>query len=284
MISTVSKIKVFGKIVNCKIVNQITVPTFLFDSIIVGPIKSRRLGKSLGVNLLPINCKLCNFDCIYCECGWNADGNPEKAQLRFNAAEEVHAELEKRLQELQAENNLPDAITFAGNGEPTMHPHFAQVVDEAMALRNRYAPQAKVCVLTNATLIRRPSVLSALKKVDRAMLKLDSGFDRTVKILNNPQGSFSVAQLVEGMRAFGDKLIVQTMFLRGAYNGATVDNTTPEEVEQWLKILKELKPRAVTMYTIDRETPAAGLQKISPEKMEEIAAKVRALGIIADVH
>lgn len=233
---------------------------------------------------MPIRCKLCNFDCIYCECGWNADGNPEKIKLQFNAAEEVHAELEKRLRELQAESNLPDAITFAGNGEPTMHPHFEQVVDEAIALRDRYAPQAKVCVLTNATLIQRPSVLSALKKVDRAMLKLDSGFDETVKILNNPQGNFSVAQLVEGMKAFGDKLIVQTMFLRGSYGGHYVDNTSPREVEQWLKILAALKPREVTMYTIDRETPAKELEKISPEKMEEIAKKVRALGIIADVH
>ncbi len=233
---------------------------------------------------MPLRCKLCNFDCIYCECGWNVDGNPEKIKLEFNAAEDVHAELEKRLKELQAENNLPDAITFAGNGEPTMHPRFAQVVDDTIALRDKYARQAKVCVLTNATLIQRPSVLSALKKVDRAMLKLDSGFDETVKILNNPQGDFSVARLVEGMKAFGDRLIVQTMFLRGVYNGRRVDNTSPEEVEQWLKILAELKPREVFMYTIDRETPAKGLEKISPERMEEIAARVRALGIVVDVH
>ncbi len=259
-------------------------PTFLFNSIIVGPIKSRRLGKSLGVNLLPIRCKLCNFDCIYCECGWNVDGNPDRVKLQFNSAEEVHTELEKRLKELQAENNLPDAITFAGNGEPTMHPHFEQIVDDTIALRDKYAPQAKVCVLTNATLIQRPHVLAALMKVDRAMLKLDSGFDATAKILNNPQGNFSVAKLVEGMKAFGDRLIVQTMFLRGTYEGKLVDNTTPEEVGQWLKILMELKPREVTMYTIDRETPAKGLEKISPEKMEEIADKVRAMGIVVDVH
>ncbi len=238
----------------------------------------------MGVNLLPINSKLCNFDCIYCECGWNADGNPEKIQLRFNAAEEVHSELEKRLRELQSENNLPDAITFAGNGEPTTHPHFSQIVDDTLALRDRYAPQAKVCVLTNATLIQRPSVISALQKVDRAMLKLDSGFDETVKVLNNPQGDFSVAKLVAAMKTFGEKLIVQTMFLRGMYKGKPVDNTTSEEVNRWLEILKELQPREVTMYTIDRETPAKDLEKIPLEKLEKIAKKVRVLGIIADVY
>jgi len=258
--------------------------TFLFDSIIVGPLKSRRLGKSLGVNLLPLSSKLCNFDCIYCECGWNVNGNPENVKLQFNAAEDVHTALEKRLRELKAEGNLPDAITFSGNGEPTMHPHFAQIVNSTIALRNQHAPQAKVCVLTNATLIHRPAVMAALQKVDRAMLKLDAGFDETVKILNNPQGDFSVAKLVESMKTFGEKLIVQTMFLRGTYKGVTVDNTTPEEVNRWLEILKELQPREVTIYTVDRDTPAQGLQKVSPEKLEEIAAKVRALGISVAAH
>jgi len=258
--------------------------THLFDSIIVGPLKSRRLGKSLGVNLLPLRCKLCSFSCIYCECGWSADGNPEGVKRQLCAAEEVHAALERRLKELQAERSLPDAITFAGNGEPTMHPQFAQLVDDALALRNAYAPQAKVCVLTNATLIHRPAVMAALQRVDRAMLKLDSGFDETVKILNNPQGDFSVGKLVERMQLFGDRLMVQTMFLRGTYNGATVDNTTPKEVNRWLEILRLLRPREVTMYTIDRDTPAQGLQKISPEKLEEIAEKVRAIGVRVDSH
>jgi wyosine [tRNA(Phe)-imidazoG37] synthetase (radical SAM superfamily) len=258
--------------------------TFLFDSIIVGPIKSRRLGKSLGVNLLPLSSKLCNFDCIYCECGWGAGGSSENERRQFNSAEAVHAELERRLRELQAESSLPDAITFAGNGEPTMHPRFAQVVDDALALRDRYAPQAKVCVLTNATLIQRPAVMAALQRVDRAMLKLDSGVDETVQLLNNPQGDFSVAQLVEAMKAFGARLIVQTMFLRGTYKGAAIDNTTPEEVNRWLELLRQLQPREVTMYTIDRATPAQGLQKAPPEALEEIAERVRALGIRVEAH
>jgi wyosine [tRNA(Phe)-imidazoG37] synthetase (radical SAM superfamily) len=238
----------------------------------------------LGVNLLPLKNKLCNFDCIYCECGWNADGNPQKAKLEFNSAEAVHAELEKRLRELQVENNLPDAITFAGNGEPTMHPRFAQIVDDAISLRDKYAPQAKVCVLTNATLINRHEVMAALQKVDRAMLKFDSGFDKTVQLLNNPQGNFSVEKLVESMKTFGEKLIVQTMFLRGTCNGVPVDNTTEEEVNRWLEILKQLQPRELTLYTIDRETPAQGLQKVTPEELEKIAEKVRALGIKVESH
>ncbi len=254
--------------------------TSLFHSVIFGPVQSRRLGVSLGVNLLPNDNKLCNFNCIYCECGWGKPGG----KFRFNDRETVRKALKETLVRMAGEARTLDVITFAGNGEPTLHPEFEAVIDDAIALRDRYMPSAGISVLTNATMIGRPSVLSALQKVDRAMLKLDSGFDETVKVLNNPQGDFSVAKLVAAMKTFGEKLIVQTMFLRGTYKGESIDNTTSEEVEQWLRILAELKPCEVTMYTIDRETPAKELEKIPLEKLEEIAKKVRTLGIIADVY
>jgi wyosine [tRNA(Phe)-imidazoG37] synthetase (radical SAM superfamily) len=259
------------------------VPTFLFNSPINGPIRSRRLGQSLGINLLPSNGKLCSYDCIYCECGWNADGNPEHKKLEFNEGQKVLELLEKRLQELQEKHQEPDAITFSGNGEPTMHPQFPQIVNSAIALRNRYAASAKVCVLTNATLIDRPEILSALKKVDHAMLKLDAGTDEMLRLINNPQGSITVRKLIDGMKQFGKNLIVQSMFLSGEVNGMTVDNTSPQEEKAWLSAIKELQPSMVMLYTIERATPAQNLQKASTEYLQSLAEKVRQLGIEANV-
>ncbi|MDR1226856.1 MAG: radical SAM protein [Prevotellaceae bacterium] len=258
-------------------------PTFLFDSPIIGPIRSRRLGQSLGVNLLPSNGKLCNYDCIYCECGWNANGNPEHKKLAFNSAEIVYELLEKRLQELRQNHQEPDAITFSGNGEPTMHPQFPQIVDSAIALRNRHAPCAKVCVLTNATLVDRPEILTALKKVDRAMLKLDSGIDKTLQLINRPQADITVRKLIDGMKQFGQNLIVQSLFLSGEVDGFAIDNTSPAEEKAWLSAIKELQPSMVMLYTIERATPAQNLQKASTAYLQSLAEKVRYLGIEANV-
>jgi wyosine [tRNA(Phe)-imidazoG37] synthetase (radical SAM superfamily) len=256
---------------------------FLFDSIIVGPIRSRRLGKSLGVNLLPPNGKLCNFDCIYCECGWNADGKGKGEALKYVDTDAVIQGLEKRLKELQQSNDLPDAITFAGNGEPTMHPDFAKIVDAVIELRNKYAPSAKVSVLTNAALSGRPEVLNALRKVDKPMLKLDAGTNETFQLINNPQENLTLEQVVNNMSQFGKNLMVQSMFLQGTYNGKPIDNSSPDELEPWLKIIEQLHPGEVMLYSIDRATPAKGLEKVSPEKLEEIANRVRVLGITANV-
>ena len=247
----------------------------LFDDVIFGPIKSRRLGISLGVNLLPTNSKLCNFDCIYCECGWNRKGEGKKM---FNSREEVRTMLEKKLAEMQQEEALPNTITFAGNGEPTMHPEFADIINDTLALRDKYAPNANVSVLSNATMIGREKVLNALLKVDRAILKLDSGFDETVKLIDCPQGSYTVAETVKRMKAFNGKMTLQTMFLKGSYNGKAVDNTTEKEVNRWLEVLQEINPQEVMIYTIDRETPAPDLQKVTIEELEQIANRARELG------
>ena len=250
--------------------------TSLYDNIIFGPVRSRRLGISLGVNLLPVESKLCSFDCIYCECGWNAD---HPGRRRFNSREDVRAMLSETLDKMAAEGALPDVITFAGNGEPTMHPEFEAIIDDTLALRDEKAPLAKVSVLSNATQIHRDDVRRALLRVDNNILKLDSAFDATVDIMNKPCGAYSVARQVEMMKFFGGKFILQTMFLRGEYNGQKVDNTTEQEVAAWLEIVKELKPSKVMVYSLDRDTPCQTLEKVEREELQQIASRVEALGI-----
>ena len=257
----------------CKKVKQ----KLLFTDIIYGPIRSRRLGISLGVNLLPLHSKLCNFDCIYCECGWNDDNRAEKP--RFNAREDVRTALEATLAKMQAEGTLPDVITFAGNGEPTIHPEFEGIIDDTIALRNKFAPKAKVSVLSNATQLHREGVRNALHKVDNAILKLDSAFTATAQLINKPQGDYSVERIVEQLEAFGKEFVLQTMFLRGEYNGSVVDNTTESEVLAWLAIVEHLRPRSVMVYSIDRATPCKTLEKVGREELESIAERVRTLGI-----
>ena len=254
--------------------------TSLYDNIIFGPIRSRRLGLSLGVNLLPIESKLCSFDCIYCECGWN-DDHPGKR--RFNAREDVRDMLDDTLQKMVADGTPPDVITFAGNGEPTMHPDFENIIVDTIALRDKHCPAAKVSVLSNATQIHREDVRRALLRVDNNILKLDSAFDDTVQLVNKPQGAYTVARTVELLKAFEGNLIIQTMFLRGEYLGKRVDNTTEEEVAAWLKLVEEIRPKQVMVYSLDRDTPCQTLEKVEKDELREIAARVEALGIACSV-
>ena len=254
--------------------------TSLYDNIIFGPVRSRRLGLSLGVNLLPVESKLCNFDCIYCECGWNGD---HLGKRRFNSREDVRAMLREVLSKMVQDGTPPDVITFAGNGEPTMHPDFEAVIDDTIALRDELCPAAKVSVLSNATQLHREDVRKALFRVDNNILKLDSAFDVTVQLVNKPVGSYSVKRTVELMKLFEGQMILQTMFLRGEYLGQRVDNTTEEQVEAWLRLVKEIAPRQVMVYSLDRDTPCQTLEKVSREELMQIAARVEALGIACSV-
>lgn len=254
--------------------------TSLYDNIIFGPVRSRRLGLSLGVNLLPVESKLCNFDCIYCECGWNED---HVGRRRFNSREDVRDMLRDTLQAMVVKGELPDVITFAGNGEPTMHPDFEPIIEDTIALRDQICPQAKVSVLSNATQIHREDVRRALLRVDNNILKLDSAFDSTVQLINKPQGSYSVARTVELMKLFEGKMILQTMFLRGEYLSKRVDNTTAEEVDAWLDIVAQIKPRQVMIYSLDRDTPCQTLEKVGREELLQIAAKLQARGFNCSV-
>ena len=254
--------------------------TSLYDNIIFGPVRSRRLGLSLGVNLLPVESKLCNFDCIYCECGWNED---HPGRRRFNSREDVREMLAKTLRRMVDEGEVPDVITFAGNGEPTMHPDFEDIIADTIALRDQICPQAKVSVLSNATQIHREDVRRALLRVDNNILKLDSAFDATVQLINKPQGSYSVERTVELMKLFEGKMILQTMFLRGEYLGQRVDNTTEKEVEAWLDIVEQIRPRQVMIYSLDRDTPCQTLEKVEKEELQKIAAKLQERGFNCSV-
>ncbi|MDH8701915.1 wyosine [tRNA(Phe)-imidazoG37] synthetase (radical SAM superfamily) [Dysgonomonadaceae bacterium PH5-43] len=251
--------------------------TFLWDKIVFGPIKSRRLGASLGINLLPISRKVCTFDCVYCECGFNIDG---KGNNKFPTKEEVKTALENKLKEVKENKETVDSITFSGNGEPTLHPDFEIIINDTIALRNKYFPNAKISVLSNSTTIDRSSVFSALEKVDNNLLKLDAGFDFLIKNIDQPvNNKFNTDSLVDNLKQFKGNLTIQTIFLRGEHNGKSVDNTTPENLNSWLNLIKEIKPKAVMIYSLDRETPSKTLEKVSKEELETIADKVRANGI-----
>lgn len=233
------------------------------ETIVFGPIRSRRLGSSLGINLLPENGKLCNFDCIYCECGWNRDGRDDK---RIPTAEDLRNALEAKLSECKAEGTAIDSITFSGDGEPTINPEFAQIIDITLGLRDKYYPQAKVSVLTNATRIFRDSVFEALKKVDNPILKLDAPTTELAKLINQPEGDYRVPQVIEDMKKFNGDFVLQTMFLKSD----DFDSSSPESLNAWMDIVRELHPREIMVYTIDRETPKKGLVKFTPEKMREL--------------
>ncbi len=250
--------------------------TSLYPHIIYGPVQSRRLGLSLGVNLLPPDAKICSFDCIYCECGWNGE---HRGSRRFNTRDEVRGALESQLEKMAAEGVLPDVITFAGNGEPTMHPDFEAIIGDTLSLRDRLAPKAKVSVLSNATQLARADVRHALRRVDNNILKLDSAFDATVRAMNKPCCNYSVREVVEHLKGFDGELVVQTMFLRGECDGVRIDNTTEEEVGAWLELVGEIAPKQVMVYSIARDTPCQTLERVTHEELERIAGRVRALGI-----
>ena len=252
----------------------------LFDQIIFGPIQSRRLGLSLGVNLLPTDAKICSFDCLYCECGFNTTMQDSPIPSR----EDVYKALKTKLQEMFAANEIPDVITFAGNGEPTLHADFVGIIDDTLALRNEFCPTAKVSVLSNSTRVHKPKIFSALNKIDNNILKFDTAIDRTLQLLDRPTGKhINVAWFIENLKRFEGRLIIQTMFLRGEYNGEKFDNTTDFEVDAWLQALLEIRPQQVMIYTIDRETPAQNLEKISQEELIFIADKARRLGFDVSV-
>lgn len=251
--------------------------TVLFHSTIFGPIHSRRLGTSLGVNLLPDDGKVCTFDCVYCEAGYNAQGT---GTTGLTTIERVSRDLEAKLMEMKDKGENLDVITFSGNGEPTLHPEFAEIVDIVNTLKDKYFPQAKTSVLTNSTRIFDPKVAEALKRVDNNILKLDSAIDPTMRLIDNPTSKdFTVERLVEALKQFRHTGIIQTMFLRGEHNGKHIDNTTPEEVDALINAYKEIQPKSVMIYSLDRSTPEENLQKVERPELEKIAEKIRAVGI-----
>ncbi|MDR1810364.1 MAG: radical SAM protein [Prevotella sp.] len=254
--------------------------SIIFNSIVFGPIHSRRLGVSLGMNILPYDGKVCSFDCIYCECGYNKD---HRTKSPLPTRENTKAALEHKLKLLIQENITPDVITFAGNGEPTLHPQFAEIIDDTIELRDKYVPTAKISVLSNGTTVGRKNVFNALKKVDNNILKFDSAIIDTVRQLDCPTASYNIEKQIELFKQFDGNFVMQTMFVKGEHKGKTIDNTTEEEITAWLNAIRETHPKEVMIYTIDRETPEKSLQKIPLEKLREIADRVGEWGIKTSV-
>lgn len=252
--------------------------TVIYPSPIYGPVHSRRLGISLGINLMPADGKICNFDCIYCECGFNKD---RKTKSRRPTRQEVAQALEKKLKEMHESNQHPDVLTFAGNGEPTGHPDFAGIIDDTIALRDKFCPKAKISVLSNSTEIFRGNVHGALMRVDNNILKLDTVNPEYIKTVNRPVNpNYNVKRIIDGLKRFHGQVIIQTMFMKGTINGQSVDNTGDEYVKPWLRALMDISPKEVMIYTIDRETPDQDLKKATPDELNAIRDRVKLEGLM----
>lgn len=249
----------------------------LRENTVFGPIKSRRLGNSLGINLLPEKGKICNFDCIYCECGWNRDGREDK---RIPTASDVRRALEDKLLQIMLDGTKVDSITFSGDGEPTLNPEFSQIIEDTLLLRDAYCPGAKVSVLTNATRLGDKAVFKALRKVDNPILKLDAPTSELARIINGALPDYKVEDVVAGMRQFKGDFILQTMFLKSP----SFDSLSPEVLNGWMDIVKELKPRLVMAYTLARPTPMQGLLPYSEKEIREALQPLIAEGIKLQIN
>jgi wyosine [tRNA(Phe)-imidazoG37] synthetase (radical SAM superfamily) len=250
------------------------VQTILFHETIFGPIHSRRLGVSLGINLSPRDGKICSFDCIYCEAGYNAQG---AGKTGLPKREEVRQLLEERLSTMHNAGERLDVMTFSGNGEPTIHPDFAGIIDDVIQLRDKYYPEVKISVLTNSTQLHRTDVVAALRRVDNNILKLDSAIETTMRRLDCPVAtSFTVEKVVEQLQQFGNQAIIQTMITRGEHNGERIDNSTPDEIAALIEAYRKIGPREIMLYTIDRQTPEHSLEHISKDELTAIANRITA--------
>ena len=252
--------------------------TIIYPSPIYGPVHSRRLGISLGINLMPADGKICTFDCIYCECGYNSD---RRTRSHHPSRQQVAEALERQLRKMHDDNQHPDVLTFAGNGEPTSHPDFPSIIDDTIRLRDELCPKAKVSVLSNSTFITKPAIREALMRVDNNILKLDTVNADYIRRVDRPtQPSYNVESIIENMKLFEGHIIVQTMFTRGTTDeGLDVDNTSEDFVAPWLEAIKDIRPQEVMIYTIDRETPDSHLLKATHEELDAIKARVETLGI-----
>lgn len=252
--------------------------TVLFESPVFGPVQSRRLGVSLGINLMPADAKICTFDCIYCECGRNAE---RRSASKRPTRADVKCALELTLQKMQADGVVPNVITFAGNGEPTAHPCFAAIIDDTIELRNRYFPNAKISVLSNATRLNNDDVFQALLKVDNNIQKLDTVNPDYIKMVDCPVGNYHLPDVIDALVRFNGKVIIQTMFMKGTVNGIDVDNTGSSYVMPWIETVQKIAPEKVMIYTIDRETPVSTLEKAPKETLDRIVTLLEERGIAA---
>ncbi|MFA5302805.1 MAG: radical SAM protein [Bacteroidales bacterium] len=252
-----------------------------FYSPVFGPIHSRRLGSSLGINLMPATRKVCNFDCVYCECGWNPQPDANQPDLKdtIPSPGEISHALEEKLKKLAKENRLPNVITFSGNGEPTLHRDFLKIMQDTVAIRDVLSPDSEICVLSNSGTLQIPDVFEGLLLADRRIMKIDSANEDTLQKINRAGKGYSLRRTVEALKGFSGDFTLQTLFFSGMIDGTEVDNTTDKELEAWYGLLDELGPKEVMVYTLDRPTPLEGLKKCSPQKLQDIAREVEKKGI-----
>ena len=249
--------------------------TFLFDKIVFGPVHSRRLGNSLGINLLPVDVKYCNFNCIYCECGWTDNNN----YIQLPDKKEIALHLEERLRSIKDNQEKIDVITFAGNGEPTLHPQFIEILEITQELAGMINPKPKIAVLSNATMLHKKGIIKALKKIDFPILKIDSAIPDTFNKINMPQGNLSIESIIKNIGNFNGEFFLQIMFFRGN----ETDNTTETEIQELLNVAGKLNPRQIMIYSIDRDTPAKGLQGIPEDELKQLATRFSEKGFIVQV-
>jgi len=255
--------------------------TFLFDEVVFGPVNSRRLGVSLGINLMPVNRKICSFDCIYCECGLNGELGDKKGNMPTR--KEVKVALSNKLQAMLQDQLKPDVITFAGNGEPTLHPDFKAIIDDTIELRNLYCPNARIAVLSNASRLHQSDVVEALLKIDDNIQKLDSGLKESILRLDQPNYPFNLEATIQQLADFKGQVIIQTMFVAGEANGQVIDNNTEEDITAWLDALEQIKPQKVMIYTIERATPYNSLKKVPLDELKQIAKRAEQKGLTISV-
>ena len=255
---------------------------FLWDSIAFGPVFSRRLGKSLGINVLPTTEKICSFNCVYCECGWTPD--KEMLGREYLPADMILSAIEAKLKNCEEQNIAIDSITFSGNGEPTMHPDLGKIISELISLRNRYYPKTVITCLSNSTQLFRPEVKEALQKIENPILKLDAGSEAFFKLVDSPTIPVTLQEIIDQLKSFQGNLIIQTMFLCGEIDNQHFNNSAGEELSLLLNHIQEINPKKVMLYSLDRETPAKKLVKIEKTDLEHIAETIRNMGIVAEVY
>lgn len=232
-------------------------------SIIYGPVKSRRLVKSLGINLLPTNRKICSFNCNYCQYGLTQQVNGSETSMDlFPGLAEVINALTLGLEE----HPDVDFVTFSGNGEPTLHPNFAKIVDGVNnVVKTNILSNAKVALLTNGSTLVNKKTMEAISKIDRVYIKLDAPNEPLFRKINKPALSIDFNRMIESMKEVSN-LRLQTMLMEGV-----VTNCDPKSLEDYYNLIAYLQPEEVHIYTIDRPTPVEGLLKVSPEKLNMIA-------------
>ena len=248
-------------------------PIPLHPGIIYGPVRSRRLGASLGLNILPVNYKLCSFDCIYCQCGWTAvcTIDPVDRLADFPAPENFGEALKSTLREQKEIDN----ITFSGNGEPTLHPRFEELVDIAKQLKEEHFPEAKLGVLSNSSTVSYENVPRALAKLDFRIMKLEAGSPETFRKINRPHKGIDYGAILSGLKSL-DEVTLQTMFVDGS-----TSNTSNREVREWMERVGEIKPMNAQIYSLHRPPADSSLREVSAERLREIAAQTEAATGIA---